>query len=707
MSSKLTDWVKEPTVEDLKNDFLLAQTSHDEQVNKIHHWRNVINVTGSSKPVKRDGRSSVQPKVVRRQAEWRYSALTEPFLNSDKVFRVLPRTFEDDLAAKQNEILLNYQFDTQLNKVKFIDDVVRTTVNDGTCIIRTGWDRTTTMVQKEAPVFDYYPEESPEYIQIFQQALELKGTDPRSYDEQVPEELKQAILYYEETGAVTRAILVGSGIVEEEEVLTNKPLVEIINNANVYVDPTCNGDIDRALFIIVSFETSKAELVKQNRYKNLELINWDADSPINEGFHETESDGSFKFKDVARKKVVAYEYWGYYDVVGNDSLVPIVATWIGNTMIRMEENPYPDGKLPFVFIPYLPVLRSVYGEPDAALLEDNQRIVGAITRGMIDLLGKSANGQQGMAKGMLDSVNQRKFEAGDNYQFNPGFNPIQSYVEHKYPEIPQTAFLLLQLQNHEAESLTGIKAFSGGISGDAYGQVAAGIRGALDSSSKREMAILRRIAKGVSEVGNKIIAMNAEFLSETEVVRITNKGFIPIKREDLKGNFDLKVDIATAEIDNAKAQDLGFMLQTIGPNLDPLLTTSILAEIADLKRMPALAEKLRRWKPQPDPMEEQMKQLQLQEQQLKNQKLQSEIALNSAKANDTQANTQIDMMNAEQELSGVKHRRDMEKQQAQARANQSLEVTKSLLKPQKEGELPPDVSAAVGFNLLTPALGGN
>lgn len=704
MSDKLTNWANEPTVLDLKNDFLLAQSFHNEQESKIHHWRDVNNVQGNSKPRTREGRSSVQPKVVRRQAEWRYSALSEPFLNSDKIFRVLPRTFEDEEAAKQNELLLNYQFDTQLNKVKFIDEVIRTTVNDGTCIIRTGWDRATKLVPKEVPLYEYYPDDTPEYLQVLEQAQGLFTQNPRGFEEQVPEEIKQALNYLNETGIPARAILAGSTVVMEEQILNNNPTAEIIDNANVYLDPTCDGDINKALFIIISFETSKAELVKQGFYKNLDQVNWDSDAPINDGFHENHNDDSFRFKDTARKKVVAYEYWGFYDINGNDSLVPIVATWIGNTMIRMEENPYPDGKLPFVFIPYLPIAKSAYGEPDAALLEDNQRIIGALTRGMIDLLGRSANSQQGIAKGMLDVVNERKFKAGEDYQFNPGFNPIQSYVEHKYPEIPQSALVLLQMQNQEAESLTGIKSFTGGISGDAYGQVAAGIRGALDSASKREMAILRRIAKGIADVGRKFIAMNSIFLSDREVVRVTNKQYIPINREDLKGNFDLKVDISTAEVDNEKAQDLGFMLQTIGPNLDPMITTYILAEIADLKRMPALAEKLRQWKPKPDPLAEQMKQLQVQEQQLKNQKLQSEILLNQAKTQDTQTGTQIDLMDAQQELDGTKHQRDMEKQQAQARANQNLEVTKSLLKPLKEGERVPDVEAAIGYNVISPEL---
>src|SRR5690606_25140367 len=149
-------------------------------------------------------------------------------------------------------------------------------------------------------------------------------------------------------------------------------------------------------------------------------------------------------------------------------------------------------------------------------------------------------------------------EDGKDYEFNPNLNPALGHIEHKYPELPQSALTMVQMQNAEAEALTGVKAFSGGLSGNAYGDVAAGIKGILDAASKREMAILRRLANGLIQIGRKIVAMNAEFLSEEEVVRVTNEKFIKIKREDLRsvaGEFDFEVDISTAEIDNNKAQD--------------------------------------------------------------------------------------------------------------------------------------------------------
>lgn len=258
-----------------------------------------------------------------------------------------------------------------------------------------------------------------------------------------------------------------------------------------------------------------------------------------------------------------------------------------------------------------------------------------------------------------------------------------------------------QMQNQEAEALTGVKAFAGGVTGSAYGDVAAGIRGALDAASKREMAILRRLAKGMADIGTKICAMNAVFLSETEVVRITNEEYVTINREDLKGNFDIEVDINTAEVDNQKSQDLGFMVQTIGNTVDQQVTLKLVARIAELKRMPELAHELRTWKPEPDPMEEQLKQLAIQKAELENRKLQSEIALNEAKARAEDAKKDMTNLDYLEQESGTKHAREMEKQKAQSQGNQNLQVTKALTQPVKEGETSPNISAAIGYNAIT------
>jgi hypothetical protein len=393
----------------------------------------------------------------------------------------------------------------------------------------------------------------------------------------------------------------------------------------------------------------------------------------------------------------------------------------------MEPNPYPDEGLPIVLVPYMPVKRRLFGEPDAALLDDNQKILGAVTRGMIDLLGRSANGQQGIAKGMLDPLNRRRYENGEDYEFNPAMSPAQGIIEHKFPELPNSALNIVQMVNQESEALTGVKSFSGGISGKAYGDVAANARNAVDASAMREMAILRRLAQGMVEIGTKIIGMNAVFLSDKETVHITDDEFVEISREDLKGNFNLQTDICTPEVDDAKAQDMGFMLQTCGPAAGPEVTMMILADIAELKRMPVLAHKLRTFKPSPPPPptpeQQQLMQLQLQAAQLSVQKLQAEIELIQSKAGlETSKKDKTDLDYVEQET-GTAHARAIQLQEAQAQGNMQLAqvqnqgkqalantqaheqrqtaITKALATPIKTGDNQPDIAAAMGHAHLS------
>ena len=703
--AKLTDWAKEPSPQLLRQDLEAAKPSHDSQVSKITHWNDLMYVKGKAKPKKVEGRSSIQPKLIRRQAEWRYAALTEPFLGTQKVFALSPATWEDKDACRQNELLLNWQYRTKMNVVKFIDSYARSTVDDGTCVVQIGWNQETRKSKETVPVYAYYqiaPEDEAG-LQALSQALQMAQENPTGFLTNAPEEIQRAVEYYNETGIATTAVQEGTEEVVVEKVIDNRPTWDILNPQNFYVDPSCNGDLDKALFAIVSFETNKAEMQKYPaRYKNLDKVNWEANTLMTDSEHETKTPSDFNFTDKLRKKVVAYEYWGFHDIHGDGVMRPIVATWIGDVIVRMEENPFPDGKLPFVLVPYLPVKRELFGEPDAELLEENQQILGAITRGMIDSLGRSANAQQGIAKGMLDPLNRRRYDRGEDYEYNPGVaGPNQGIVEHKYPELPQSALLMLNLQNQEAESLTGVKAFAGGVSGQAYGDVAAGIRGALDAASKREMAILRRLAQGMKEIAMKIIAMNAVFLTEEEVVRVTNDQFVAIRREDLAGNFDLEVDISTAEVDNQKAQDLAFMLQTIGPNSGMDMVKMILSEIARLKRMPDLAHAISNFQPTPDPMEVKLKELEIAKAQAEVQEIQARTQEHLAKAR--QAGSMADKADLDfvEQETGTQHARDLEKQRAQSTGNQDLQITKALTTARKEGEKEPDLAAAIGFNLLS------
>lgn len=693
-TTKLTDWEKEPTVAELKQDYQDARSSHDSQMTKINVWLDNLNVQGKAKVNPGKNSSKVVPKLIRKQAEWRYAALSEPFLSTEDIFNVSPVTWEDKQAAIQNQLVLNHQFNNRLHKVSFIDEYVRTLVDEGTAILRVGWDFQEQEVDVEVPDVEYVVDDS--LGPMHDQLAELRSSSPETYDNEVEDELKQAHELTLEHGRPIRPNIIGKKKVKQMKTVVNQPTLEVCDYRNVLIDPTCMGDIDKAGFVIYSFESSLSELRKDKRYKNLENINLDTNSILGTPDHVASSADTqnFNFSDNPRKKFVVYEYWGFRDLTGSGVVQPFVAAWVGDTLIRMERNPFPDQKLPFVVVQYLPVRKSSYGEPDGALLEDNQKISGAVTRGMIDLMAKSANGQTGIRKDALDLTNRKKFEDGRDYEFNANVDPRQGIYHHVFPEIPASAQFILQLQNFEAESLTGVKAFSQGISGAGLGDVAAGVRGALDAASKRELGILRRLSAGIIEVARKFLSMNSQFLSDVEVVRVTNDEFVPVRRDDLAGDFDLKLSISTAEEDNNKAEQLAFMLQTLGNSVDQGIVMMILSDIARLRKMPDLEHALKTFQPAPDPVKQKMQELEIAKLEAEIQAIRTETQRNmtqaqldmakseteKAKAENISSVTDLNNLDFVEQESGVHQERELQKQGAQAEAQAKLKMIQEAAK---------------------------
>ena len=684
----LTDWVKAPSVMELKQDLADAKPVHDSHITKVNTWLDNLNVTGKAKIATNAGNSSIVPKLIRKQAEWRYAALSEPFLSTDDIFNVRPVTWEDKEAAGQNELLLNHQINTVIDKVKFVDEYVRAAVDEGTVVVKVGWEFEEEQFEATVPVVEYRV--NPECAPMHQRLAQMKEESPSQYATDVPDELKEAHDLSVENNQPIEPVITGQTTETQTRTKKNAPTLEVCQLANVVFDPTCMGDYSKANFAIESFESCLATLRKDKRYKNLDKINVSGNSILSTPDHVVPNQSqNFNFSDEPRKKFVVYQYWGLRDVAGDGKLVAIVAAWVGDTLIRMEESPFPDKAIPFVVEQYLPVRKSNYGEPDGALLEDNQRVIGAVTRGMIDIMGKSANGQTGVRKDMLDTTNRRKFDQGKDYEFNPNVDPRQGVFMHTYPEIPNSAQFMLQMQNMEAESLTGVKAYAnGGISGASLGDVAAGVRGALDAASKRELGILRRLSNGMIKIGRKMISMNAVFLSDEEVVRVTNDDFVKIRRDDLAGNFDLRLSISTAEEDDNRAQELGFLLQTSGPNMDPDLHKIVLSEICTLRKMPDLAHRIISFKPEPNPVAQKMQELEIAkieaeiaDLQAKTQKTLVDAGLSEAKTGTEQAkqgqiksDTDLKNLDFVEQESGVKQERALQTAGEQGRVNKELKA---------------------------------
>ena len=133
------------------------------------------------------------------------------------------------------------------------------------------------------------------------------------------------------------------------------------------------------------------------------------------------------------------------------------------------------------------------------------------------------------------------------------------------------------------------------------------------------------------------------------------------------------------------------MMQTMGNSMPVDITKMILSDIATLRKMPDLAHKISAYQPEPDPVQQQLQQLELQKLQLQLQELQanamlkvSQANLADAKAGESQATTDQKTLDFVEQESGVKQERDLQKQGEQARAQTQMKIVGHQLDMEKE-----------------------
>lgn len=642
----------------LKADYEASRVQHDNQMAKIKVYRSEYDGKPYGNEVK--GRSRIVSRDIKKQSEWQHSTLLAPFVSTPDIVKVAPVTWEDVEAARQSETLLNYQFCRQFGRYNFMRKALKVLDTEGTLVVQTGWDYEEEEIEVEVPMI----------------GIDFIGNE----------------------------VIVGTETQTEIKIIRNQPTAVVCRNEDIFIDPTCMDDMDKCQFVVHRYETDLSTLRKDGRYKNLNKLATDGESSaLNDYDYDPEDETQFKFEDDPRKKIMVYEYWGNYDIDEDGEVEPIVCAWVGNVVIRLQTNPYPDKKPPFLVVPYNSVPFQIYGESDSELLSDSQKIKTAITRGIIDNMAKSNNGQKGIRKGALDAANRKKFINGEDFEFNGTPN---DFWDGSFNAIPQSAFNMLGMVTNEIESLSATKSFSQGITGNSLGSTATGTKGALDATSIRKMDRVRNVSENlIKPLLRKWLAYSAEFMEESEIVRVTNDQFVEIRKDDLLGNVDLDIQVSTAEDNASKAQELAFMLQTLGQAMDAPMRNMIMAEIARLHDMPMLEKQLREYQPQPDPAAEQAKQLELERIGLENEKLRADIAdkyarsrennidsllkMNKAKVEEMKARKlgseadQIDLAFIERE-SGVNHERDMEKKDFDRLARLDEHAMKAMAAPKKE-----------------------
>ena len=591
------------------------------------------------------GKSTIVARDIKKAEVWQHATIIDPFVSNVDMVRTTPVSANDKPLAEQSEALLNNAFCRDFDRYNFISEGFKILQREGTVIARVGWEFIEREIEVEVPIVQTVPVQTPQGIVMQQQVV---GTETKT----------------------------------EMRTIVNRPTAENRDNRTLWVDPTEKRNISKAQFVIEHFKSSLSKLKQEGIYENLDKINVKVDEVDDDDItYGDSSQEAFKFKDEARAELDVYEYWGNYDINGDGIAEAIVATWVGDVLIRLDENPYPDQEVPYISTAFDPEPFSINGKPNADLLSTDQKLSTSIIRSLMDTLDSSTNGQKGFKEGSLDPVNERRFLAKKNFKYQ-GDNP--GIWEGKYADFNPSVLNFYEMTQRDQQEKTGVRPFAGGT-GKYESATASSM--AMGAVAKKEVDISRNFAENfVIPLLRKWLSMMNAFMEPEEVERITGKPYVQPDPVDMDQSIDIRIEVNTAETDAAKAADLSFMLQTMGQSLPFDLTKMLLAEQAELKKMPGLAKRIMEYQPQPDPLEQARKQLELE-------KLKAEIAEKMSRASENQydmkmkeAKAVLEEAKARQvhsaadkvdldftkEATGEKHREAMEMENLKAR-NKLLE----------------------------------
>jgi hypothetical protein len=625
----------------------LVKATYDKYISEMRNIYEGKVVKESKKPG-----SSYVAREVFKQVEWYVSQLKNPFISNDEIVRLSAKAVQLEPFTQQSEKLLNYMFTKNFNRYNFITDLLKVLAIEGTAIVRTGWEYEGQEMELEEPVHTQMPDGSMQQV--------------------------------------------GSVRVTKEISLINRPTATVVKNNDIFLDPTATSQEDLS-FLVHKREVRLSDLKEQGIYESLDKVEAELaldtnPSPTNKYSHDINANLSINLDDKNEKKIYMYEFWGNQDTDNDGISESIVCCWINDTIVRLEENPYPDNKIPYIIINYIKEPFSIWGKSLADLIKDQQRVKTGIMRGIFDDIAQSNSGQMGVQKGNLDAINLKRFYEGKPFEFNLSPN---AFFQKQYNRIPGEVFKVMQDIDMDIQVTSGVVPMQGGLGSQSIYGSQAGKSGQLNSMALRELDQVINIADNcLKPLFKKWLQYMYDLLDPEEVMLITKMQYVDPKQIPNYIQFaDFEIDISTQHTDEMKASELAFLLQTLGNNMPMEMTKLIMGKIAELKQMPELAQQVQQYQPQPDPYEQQLKQLEIAKLQAEieaikmNTKVESEYK--ESKADEAKAKTNLMQMDSMSKKYGVDFNQKM--QELQAKHQMELEKLKQQAMLQQQYKLPSNI----------------
>lgn len=608
-------------------------------------------------------KSKMVTKEIAKQIEWQKPNVTEPFLSSTSPLRV--QNMKSSSQGKVVEKWLNNQFTANFDRYEFIEELVDVMQREGTVWIQSYWEnKVETQVTTHKNV-------------TYEELLQMEHADA---------ELQQ-------DGTYTISV-------EQEITQYNRPSAQVVRNEHILPDPAARSVKELRFMAVIKHmtiaEISKLEGVKKKDIKDLDAATQSSETTIggqsrNVTGLEYGLDDSYQPQDRARQKIRIIEYWGYYDIDNNGTVEPILAYWEDGSdkILSVEKNPMPNKEIPFDRCVYSKRPFSLWGNPLAFYILDNQKVKSGITRGILDNMSLSNNGQKFIQNGTLDYVNWKRMRNGNR---NIMVNKPDGIQDGSYNQLPSSIFDLYNVMSKESEDLAGIKAGSPAITGNNINKDEA--QGQLTMSQQRMVALVRSVSRGLEGMAHKWVTMAEVFLEDRQIMAL----FSETEMQDINlfhkvGETKITIQVGTQANNNIKINQLNMLMQqakALGESMPPKIINGIVADMLELFNKYSESVELREYEPKPSPEQQKMQQLEMQKTELEVAKLQAEIQeiarSGQADSMKTQAEAQYKSSKSEEARASTQGKQvDTALKPAQVESELKERETKASEKPKKKG----------------------
>ena len=506
------------------------------------------------------GRSKIVSTDVFECVEWLSPQLADIFSEQNGVPNLVPHGVEDRQTAETMEELLRYQFYRQNEGEDILMDMVQDCLmyRPG-AVIKWKWEKTgkVTNSKLEAVTYD---------------ELLMLAAHPEI-----------SIAGYNETEF-------GYDVnIERTNVDYDGPRFELLPPWEFLRHPNYK-DVVNSPFVAHRKRVTADYLKRMQQakfYSNVdEIISRGGGSVLNNDYSESEQyaiDGLNRKTDPvlsqARKEIVIYECYVKIDMNDDGKLVDRIITLCGNTIIRNVENIY--GRPPFTLIRCIKDTHKFSGIPIAEFVKDLERLNTFMLRQVVDNIAQSNNNRKVINPKVVNMADIMDNRPGASIRVKDGVDVRTALMELPVQSVNQSVIQFFGVSKELGEQRTGIsKIFKSG--GDPHNETASGQYAALNQANTRIRKMAKVMAAGLKDLFRAMILMNKKFMTQEQIIRVTNDRYITVTPDDLEGKIDIEVNVLIGA--SSKQQQIQNMMQLLSVGgqiqaLFPILDKNNLGEI--------------------------------------------------------------------------------------------------------------------------------